>query len=86
MEETEPLPTTSIEETYKLQPRQAPFTASNVRPNQATSVTAAYHRLESTSWPTKVVFADDEMAEGEDADLEFEFDPARVPRPHWACG
>lgn len=42
--------------------------------------------LESRSWPTDLVFEDHERAQGPDADLEFEFDPARVPRPRWTCG
>lgn len=39
--------------------------------------------VESDSWPTDVTFEDHEPAQGPDAHLEFEFDPACVPRPRW---
>lgn len=85
MDEIEPLPTTGVVPVYQDRPRSAPFTVGNVMQSKSTNVTAAYHRLESSSWPTEVTFAEDEVATGEDAGLAFEFDPARVPRPRWTC-
>jgi len=46
-----------------------------------TAATDALGPLESTSWPTDVVFENFERAQRPDADLKFEFDPACVPRP-----
>lgn len=59
-------------------------TCDEVQPT--TAATDALVPPESTSWPTDLVFEDHERAQGLDADLEFEFEPTRVPRPRWTCG
>jgi hypothetical protein len=82
-EDFEPRATAAIREQFRPQPRQAEFALGQ---SVTTTIAEAYNSQEDANWPTTLVFDEDEVAEGPDAGLEFEFSPVRASRPQWICG